>query len=111
MRQTSADAARLALTAGVDIEMAVQVPSTVLDVPEQRAAAGHEGKITMAQVNNDVRHVLDLKYLAGMFDHPLDTTPCRVSNAELTPANLGGGPHERGQVDGAARESQTARCR
>ena len=29
------------------------------------------------QVNNDVRHVLTLKYLAGMFDHPL-TDPSRV---------------------------------
>ena len=29
-----------------------------------------QGKITMAQLNNAVRHVLTLKYLAGMFDHP-----------------------------------------
>ena len=41
----------------------------------------------MAQVNNAVRHVLTLKYLAGMFDHPY-TNPDRVNHAELTPANL-----------------------
>ncbi len=34
-----------------------------------------------------VRHVLTLKYLAGMFDHPY-TDPRRVKTAELTPANL-----------------------
>jgi beta-glucosidase len=82
-----ADAARLALTAGVDIEMAVQVPSvssTYLNTGPQLLA---QGKITMAQLNNDVRHVLDLKYLAGMFDHPL-TNPNRVSSAELTAPNL-----------------------
>jgi beta-glucosidase len=31
--------------------------------------------------------VLTLKYLAGMFDHPI-TDPARVQTAELTPANL-----------------------
>jgi beta-glucosidase len=41
----------------------------------------------MATINNDVRHVLTLKYLAGMFAHPL-TDPNRVKTAELTPANL-----------------------
>jgi len=41
----------------------------------------------MATINNDVRHVLTLKFLAGMFDHPL-TDPTRVQTAELTPANL-----------------------
>jgi beta-glucosidase len=82
-----ADAARLALTAGVDIEMAVQVPSvssTYLNTGPQLLA---QGKITMAQLNNDVRHVLNLKYLAGMFDNPL-TNPNRVTTAELTAPNL-----------------------
>ena len=45
------------------------------------------GKVSMAAINNDVRHVLTLKYLAGMFTHPL-TDPNRVKHAELTPANL-----------------------
>jgi beta-glucosidase len=41
----------------------------------------------MATVNSDVRHVLTLKYLAGLFANPL-TDPNRVKTAELTPANL-----------------------
>jgi beta-glucosidase len=83
-----ADAARLALTAGVNIEMAVQVGSssqfsTYANFGPKLLASG---KITMTQLNAAVRHVLTLKYLAGMFDHPI-TNPTRVQTAELTPAN------------------------
>ena len=82
-----ADAARLALSAGVDIEMAVQIPSqysTYANAGPQLLAAG---RITTNQLNNAVRHVLRLKYLAGMFDHPY-TDPTRVTGAELTRAHL-----------------------
>ena len=82
-----ADAARLALTAGVDIEMGVQVPSQYATYPAFGPDLVRSGKVSMATINNDVRHVLTLKYLAGMFDHPL-TDPTRVQHAELTPANL-----------------------
>ena len=41
----------------------------------------------MQQLDTAVRHVLTLKYLAGMFAHPY-TNPNRVNTAELTPANL-----------------------
>ena len=41
----------------------------------------------MAQLNDAVRHVLTLKYLAGMVPHPL-TDPTRVQTAGLAPANL-----------------------
>jgi len=41
----------------------------------------------MATLDNSVRHVLTLKYLAGMFAHPY-TDPNRVKTAELTPSNL-----------------------
>ena len=84
-----ADAARLALTAGVDIEMAVDVgpDSQFATYNNNGRALLQQGKISIAQVNNDVRHVLTLKYLAGMFDHPY-TNPHRVTHAELTPANL-----------------------
>jgi beta-glucosidase len=83
------EAARLALTAGIDIEMAVQVgsqspESTYANYGPKLLASG---KITMTQLDNAVRHVLTLKYLAGMFDHPLTDTK-RVGKAELTPANL-----------------------
>jgi beta-glucosidase len=82
-----ADAARLALSAGVDIEMAVNVPSEFSTYDNNGPTLLHEGKITMGEVNSSVRHVLDLKFLAGMFDQPL-TDPNRVKTAELTPANL-----------------------
>ena len=80
-------AARLALTAGVDIEMAVQVPSDNSTYDNTGPALLHSGKISVAQLNNMVRHVLTLKYLAGMFAHPL-TNPHRVQTHELTAANL-----------------------
>jgi beta-glucosidase len=82
-----AQAAQEAITAGVDIEMAVQLhsPNSTYENAGPDLLAQH--KITMAQVNNEVRHVLTLKYLAGMFQTPIaDTT--RVKTAELTPANL-----------------------
>jgi beta-glucosidase len=83
------EAARLALTAGIDIEMAVQVgsgspESTYANYGPQLLASG---KITTTQLDNAVRHVLTLKYLAGMFDHPM-TDPGRVKTSELTAANL-----------------------
>jgi beta-glucosidase len=83
------EAARLALTAGIDIEMAVQVGSnsnfsTYANNGPQLLASG---KITVTQLNDAVRHVLTLKYLAGMFDHPI-TDPNRVNTSELTPGNL-----------------------
>src|ERR1700735_229416 len=84
-----AQAAQLALTAGINIEMAVQVgsssPYSTYDNYGPQLLAS--GKITMAQLNDAVRHVLTLKYLAGMFAHPL-TDPTRVQTAELTPASL-----------------------
>ncbi len=86
-----ADAARLALTAGLDIEMAVTVGSTNSPVFSTFDAYGPSllasGKISMTQLDNAVRHVLTLKYLAGMFANPM-TDPSRVQTSELTPANL-----------------------
>jgi beta-glucosidase len=82
-----AQAAQEALTAGVDIEMAVQVPSSNSTYANAGPTLLAQHKITMAQLNNSVRHVLTLKYLAGMFQHPI-TDPTRVKTAELTPANL-----------------------
>jgi beta-glucosidase len=87
-----ADAARLALTAGVNIEMAVTIGSK----PGQPLFSTYDaygpqllrsGKITMRQLNDAVRHVLTLKYLAGMFSHPDQGSDARVSKEELTPGN------------------------
>ncbi len=50
-----ADAARLALTAGVDIEMAVQIPSPASTYANNGPQLLSSGKITMAQLNNAVR--------------------------------------------------------
>jgi len=80
-------AARLALTAGVDIEMAVQVPSLYSTYDNFGPQLVRSGQISMAEVNSDVRHVLRLKYLAGVFAHPF-TDPSRVQHEELTPAHL-----------------------
>jgi beta-glucosidase len=84
---SGADAARLALTAGVDIEMGVQVPSQYSTYTDFGPNLVKSGQVSMATINNDVRHVLTLKFLAGLFDHPL-TDPTRVKTAELTPASL-----------------------
>lgn len=81
------EAARLALTAGVTIEMGVQVPSQYSTYTQYGPSLVKSGKVSMATIDNDVRHVLDLKFLAGLFAHPL-TDPNRVKTAELTPANL-----------------------
>jgi beta-glucosidase len=85
-----AQAAREALTAGVDIEMAVTVGTasqfaTYSNYGPQLLASG---KITMAQLNNAVRHVLTLKYLAGMFSNPYPGNATRVQHAELTKPHL-----------------------
>jgi beta-glucosidase len=85
-----AQAAQLALTAGVNIEMAVTVGPT----SEYSTYANNgpsllsSGKITMAQLNDAVSHVLTLKYLAGMFSNPYPGNATRVQSTELTPANL-----------------------
>ncbi|HEX3614946.1 MAG TPA: beta-glucosidase BglX [Solirubrobacteraceae bacterium] len=88
-----ADAARLALTAGENIEMAVTIGATPGNpVYSTYAQYGPQllaqGKITMAQLNDAVRHVLTLKYLAGLFNNPYQGSAARVANEELTPAHL-----------------------
>ena len=83
-----ATAARLALSAGVDIEMAVQIPSEKSTYANYGPDLLTSGKITTTQLDNAVRRVLTLKYLAGMFDNPYPGSAARVQNAELTPAHL-----------------------
>jgi beta-glucosidase len=87
------EAARLALTAGIDIEMAVAIGQQ----PGQPLYSTYEaygpsllrsGKITTRQLNDAVRHVLTLKYLAGMFSNPCQGSDARVASEELTPAHV-----------------------
>jgi beta-glucosidase len=84
---SGAEAAQLAITAGVTIEMGVQVPSEFSTYTLYLADLVKSGKVSINTIDNDVRHVLTLKFLAGLFAHPL-TDPDRVKTAELTPANL-----------------------
>ena len=69
---SGAQAAQLALTAGVDIEMGVQVPSQFSTYTLYGPGLVQSGKVSMATINNEVRHVLNLKFLAGMFDPSVD---------------------------------------
>ena len=48
----------------------------------------HDGKITMAQLNDAVRHVLTLKYLAGMFSDPYQGIASAGQTGELTTPNV-----------------------
>ena len=82
-----AQAAKLALNAGVDIEMAVKIPSQYSTYHNFGPGLLATGQISMVQLNTAVRHVLTLKYLAGMFTTPY-TDPSRVTTSELTAPNL-----------------------
>jgi beta-glucosidase len=59
-----AEAARLALTAGVDMEMASS------DYPDTLAQQVKSGKISESAVDEAVRRVLTVKFEKGLFDHP-----------------------------------------
>jgi beta-glucosidase len=59
-----ADAARLTLNAGVDLEM---VSRTINQNGEQLVK---DGKVSLAEINNAVRAVLRAKYKLGLFDKP-----------------------------------------
>ena len=88
-----AQAAQEALTAGLDIEMAVTLgPTAGNPIYDTFDTYGpqllKEGKITMEQLNTAVRHVLTLKFLAGMFSDPYPGSDARVASSELTPAHL-----------------------
>jgi beta-glucosidase len=59
-----ADAARLALTSGVDMEMVGRLYN------ENGAALLRQGKLRMAEVDEAVRRILRIKFRAGLFDRP-----------------------------------------
>src|ERR1700733_9425054 len=88
-----AQAAEESLNAGLDIEMAVTLGQTsgnpIYDTFDTYGPKLlREGKITMSQLNTAVRHVLTLKYLAGMFSNPYPGSASRVASFELTQAHL-----------------------
>lgn len=59
-----ADAARLALSAGVDMEMVGQLYN------QNGAQLLRQGKLKMAEVDEAVRRILRIKFRAGLFDRP-----------------------------------------
>jgi beta-glucosidase len=69
-----AEAARLALNAGVDMEM---VSTTYPDTLAQQVKAG---KMRISVVDQAVRRVLTVKFEKGLFDHPyVDETRCQTA--------------------------------
>ena len=67
--------------------MAVTIPSQYSTYTNAGPQLLASGQITMRQLNTAVRHVLTLKYLAGLFENPYTDTG-RVKTDELTPSNL-----------------------
>jgi beta-glucosidase len=70
----STNAARLALIAGVDMEM---VSTTYLDTLKQQV---EQGKIPKKVLDEAVRRVLTVKFEKGLFDHPFtDENRCKTA--------------------------------
>ena len=70
----STNAARLALTAGVDMEM---VSTTYRDTLKQQV---EQGMISKKVLDEAVRRVLTVKFEKGLFDHPFtDETRCQTA--------------------------------
>jgi beta-glucosidase len=77
----AASAARLGLTAGVDMEM---VSTTYYDTLEQQV---NDGRIPRKVIDEAVRRILRVKFVKGLFEHPYaDETLCQ--NAFLRPDAL-----------------------
>jgi beta-glucosidase len=74
------DAARLALNAGVDIEMVSRLFNQ--NGPELL----REGQVSQATIDEAVRRILRIKFRLGLFEHPY-TDDARESNSLLTPEN------------------------
>lgn len=76
------EAARAALTAGVDMEMVSRLYA------KHAAALIREGKLTQATIDEAVRRILRVKFRLGLFDHPYadeareQTTMLSASNVQ-----------------------------
>ncbi|MGH7978310.1 MAG: glycoside hydrolase family 3 N-terminal domain-containing protein, partial [Limisphaerales bacterium] len=75
------DAARVALNAGVDVDM---VSGLYNEYGEQLVS---EGKVPMAAIDRSVRRMLEAKYKLGLFEHPY-ADEAREKATLLSPANL-----------------------
>ncbi|MBX3084362.1 MAG: glycoside hydrolase family 3 C-terminal domain-containing protein [Anaerolineae bacterium] len=76
--EDDAHAARLALQAGLDMDM---VDGVYLDTLGE---SFQQGKISMEELDEAVRRILRIKHRAGLFDQPF-TDPSRASRDILTP--------------------------
>lgn len=76
--EDEAHAARLALQAGLDMDMVSGVYLNTL------GESLRQGKISMEEIDEAVRRILRIKHRAGLFDHPF-TDPQRASRDLLTP--------------------------
>jgi beta-glucosidase len=85
------EAARLAITAGVDMEM---VSSNYDTLPQQI----QDGKVSQATVDEAVRHILRVKFVKGLFDHP------------YTDENLYKGAYLKPDAVALAREAAAKTC-
>jgi beta-glucosidase len=75
------DAARLALTAGVDMEMVGRLYN------ENGAELLRQGKLRITEVDEAVRRILRIKFRAGLFDRPY-VEEARESSVLLSAENL-----------------------
>src|ERR1041385_2635832 len=75
------DAARLALNAGVDMEMVSRLFN------QHGAELLKEGKVSSATIDEAVRRILRIKFRLGLFDHPY-TDESREAAALLSPAHV-----------------------
>jgi beta-glucosidase len=78
--EDGADAARKALNAGTDSEM---VSTNFRDFGAQLVASG---RVSMRRINDAVRRILRVKFLAGLFDHPY-VNPAAAGSKQLLPRN------------------------
>lgn len=76
------DAAARALSAGLDMEMAMFQPATA-NLPK----AVTEGRVTMAQIDEAVRRVLEAKIRMGLFENPYVDEAAAVAGVAM-PADL-----------------------
>ncbi|PWH12654.1 MAG: beta-glucosidase [Anaerolineae bacterium] len=76
--EDDAHAARLALQAGLDMDMVSGVYLNTL------GESLRQGKISMEEIDEAVRRILRIKHRAGLFDHPF-TDPLRATRDLLTP--------------------------
>ena len=99
-----AEAAALALRAGVDIDLMGNAYARGLPGALER------GRVTMAEIDAAVRRILALKAALGLFDDPLSARPGSSAAAQLR-AHREARPRGRAPRDRAAHQPRATCCR